>query len=96
MKLINKIKPGILISLNVAGREYPHSHKLIMTILKKKSDYRDLTIEEIRTTCTFLPDRYQPKNMIDLKYGDWLVVNKFNVKPILTWIIYIYITWCLF
>ena len=32
--------------------------------------------QEIRTTCTFLPDRYQPKDMLDLKYGDWLLTNK--------------------
>ena len=76
MKLIKQIKPGILISLNVAGREYPHSHKSIITVLKKKSDYRDLTIEEIRNTCVYLPNRYQPKDMIDLKYGDWLLTNK--------------------
>ena len=76
MKLIKKIKPGILISLKVAGKKWPHSHKQIMTFLKKKSDYRDLTIEEIRNTCTFLPDRYQPKNMFDLKFGDWLLTNK--------------------
>ena len=76
MKLINKIKPGILISLKATGRKWPHSHKSIMTVLKKKSDYRDLTIEEIRNTCTFLPDRYQPKNMFDLKFGDWLLTNK--------------------
>ena len=76
MKLIKQIKPGILTSLNVAGRKYPHSHELIMTVLKKKSNYRDLTIEEIRTTCTFLPDRYQPKDILDLKFGDWLLTNK--------------------
>ena len=76
MKLINKIKPGILTSLNVAGRKYPHSHELIMTVLKKKSNYRDLTIEEIRNTCVYLPNRYQPKDILDLKYGDWLLTNK--------------------
>ena len=76
MKLIKQIKPGILTSLNVAGRKYPHSHKLIMTILKKKSFYRDLTIEEIRNTCVYLPNRYQPKDILDLKYGDWLLTNK--------------------
>ena len=76
MKLIKQIKPGILISLKVAGKKWPHSHKQIMTFLKKKSDYRDLTIEEIRNTCIYLPDRYQPKDMIDLKYGDWLLTNK--------------------
>ena len=76
MKLIKQIKPGILTSLNAAGRKYPHSHELIMTVLKKKSNYRDLTIEEIRNTCVYLPDRYQPKNMFDLKYGDWLLTNK--------------------
>ena len=76
MKLIKKVKPGILISLKETGRKWPHSHKQIMTFLKKKSDYRDLTIEEIRNTCTFLPDRYQPKNMFDLKFGDWLLTNK--------------------
>ena len=76
MKLINKIKPGILISLKVAGKKWPHSHKLIMTFLKKEINYRDLTIEEIRTMCTYLPDRYQPKNMLDIKYGDWLLTIK--------------------
>ena len=76
MKLIKQIKPGILTSLNVAGRKYPHSPELIMTVLKKKSDYRDLTIEEIRNTCVYLPNRYQPKDMLDLKYGDWLLTNK--------------------
>ena len=76
MKLIKKIKPGILISLKVAGKKWPHSHKSIMTVLKKKSNYRDLTIEEIRNTCVYLPDKYQPKNMFDLKFGDWLLTNK--------------------
>ena len=76
MKLIKQIKPGILTSLNVAGRKYPHSHELIITVLKKKSFYRDLTIEEIRNTCVYLPNRYQPKDILDLKYGDWLIINK--------------------
>ena len=76
MKLIKQIKPGILTSLNVAGRKYPHSHELKMTVLKKKSFYRDLTIEEIRNTCVYLPNRYQPKDILDLKYGDWLIINK--------------------
>ena len=76
MKLIKQIKPGILTSLNVAGRKYPHSHELIITVLKKKSFYRDLTIEEIRNTCIYLPDRYQTKDILDLKYGDWLLTNK--------------------
>ena len=76
MKLIKQIKPGILTSLNVAGKKYPHSHELIMTVLKKKSFYRDLTIEEIRNTCVYLPNRYQPKDILDLKYGDWLLTNK--------------------
>ena len=77
MKLIKQIKPGILKSLNVAGRKYPHSHKLIMTVFKKKSFYRELTIEEIRNTCVYLPDRYQPKDILDLKFGDWLLINKY-------------------
>ena len=47
-----------------------------MTVLENKNSYRDLTIEEIRTTCTFLPDRYQPKDILDLKFGDWLLTNK--------------------
>ena len=47
-----------------------------MTVLKKKSFYRDLTIEEIRNTCVYLPNRYQPKDILDLKYGDWLLTNK--------------------
>ena len=76
MKLIKQIKPGILTSLNVAGRKYPHSHELIIAVLKKKGNYRDLTIEEIRNTCVYLPNRYQPKDMLDLKYGDWLLTNK--------------------
>ena len=76
MKLIKQIKPGILTSLKTAGRKYPHSHKSIMTVLKKKSNYRDLTIEEIRNTCVYLPNRYQPKDILDLKYGDWLLTNK--------------------
>ena len=78
MKLIDKIKPGVLISINTAGKRWPYSHEAIITFLKKKEDYRDLTIEEIRNTCTYLPERYQPKDIFDLQYGDWLIAKKYK------------------
>ncbi len=56
--------------------EAADANQISLNVLEKKNSYRDLTIEEIRTTCTFLPDRYQPKDMLDLKFGDWLLINK--------------------
>tara|TARA_R100000995_G_scaffold75832_1_gene45277 strand:- start:840 stop:1082 length:243 start_codon:yes stop_codon:yes gene_type:complete len=74
MKLINKIKPEILNCFEKETKEkYNSSYNDIMTFLNNVSDYRDLTIENIKTLNAFAPKDFAPKSEIDYYYGDNLL-----------------------
>ena len=80
MKLINKIKPEILIELhNEVKVQYSSSYKFIITSLEEVEYYNDLTVDAIKTITAFLPSQYQPKNELDYFYGDNILSKEYQL-----------------
>ena len=80
MKLIDKIKPEVLESLeNDCKIKYNASYKLIISTFIDNSDYRDLSIREVDTIITFLPKELHPNGRTDFYYGDYLLQKTYQV-----------------
>ena len=59
MNLIEKVKPEVLEILeNDAKINYSCSYKHIITSLKSKREYRDLTIQEVTNLTAFLSPKF--------------------------------------
>ena len=70
--LYDKLKPHIKDKLKSQSKEYSVSINNIFDTLKQKNSYTDLTIEEIRTICTFGDVWYYDLTQKDIIWGDWL------------------------
>ena len=80
MKLIDKIKPEVLKSLeNGCKIQYSSSYKAIIFSLADIEDYRDLTIAQVNNLLTFLPDEFHPNGRTDFYYGDYLLQKKYQI-----------------
>mgnify|MGYP003661385087 FL=1 len=80
MKLIDQIKPEVLKSLeNGCKIQYSSSYRAIVTSLSDIERYRDLTIDQVNTLITFLPDEYHPNGRTDFYYGDYLLQKKYQI-----------------
>jgi len=81
-KLIDKVKPSVLIALDRHIQpKYPSSHKMIIASLKDVNHYRDLTILQIQTLLTFLPEEFLPTGLTaSFYYGDYILQQKYQVK----------------
>ena len=80
MKLIDKIKPEILESLeNDCKIKYSSSYELIIASLSSINRYRDLSINQVDTIITFLPNELHPNGRTDFYYGDYLLQKKYQV-----------------
>ena len=81
MKLIDKVKPEVLKALtNKTKIDYSASYRAIITSLKSKDFYRDLTINEVDNIITFLPEKYRPEGRTDFYYGDFLIQKELKYK----------------
>ena len=81
MKLIDKVKPEVLeVLTNKTKIDYSASYRAIITSLKNKDFYRDLTINEIDSIITFLPEEYHPEGRTDFYYGDFLIQKELKYK----------------
>ena len=81
MKLINKVKPEVLKSLKKSTKiQYSASYRCIMASFENKMFYRDLTIEEVDTIITFLPEEYHPEGRTDFYYGDFLIKDELKYR----------------
>ena len=79
MKLIDKIKPEVLRSLeNGCKIQYSSSYRAIVTSLSSIEKYRDLTIAQVNELITFLPDEYHPDGRTDFYYGDYLLQKEYQ------------------
>ena len=66
MKLIDKIKPEVLESLeNDCKIKYSSSYELIITSFTNIERYRDLTINQVDQLILFLPDELHPNGRTD-------------------------------
>ena len=80
MKLIDKIKPEVLESLeNDCKIKYSSSYELIITSFTNIERYRDLTINQVDQLILFLPDELHPNGRTDFYYGDYLLQKKYQV-----------------
>ena len=80
MKLIDKIKPEVLESLeNDCKIKYSSSYELIIASLSSINRYRDLSINQVDTIITFLPKELHPNGRVDFYYGDYLLQKQYQV-----------------
>ena len=80
MKLIDKIKPEVLESLeNDCKIKYSSSYELIIASFTNIERYRDLTINQVDQLILFLPEELHPNGRTDFYYGDYLLQKKYQV-----------------
>ena len=80
MKLIDKVKPEILEILEKDVKiKYSSSYELIIASLSSINRYRDLSINQVDTIITFLPDELHPNGRTDFYYGDYLLQKEYQV-----------------
>ncbi len=70
--IYDKLKPHIKAKMKENAKEYPSVNSLFDTI-KNKHLYSELTIEEIRSICTFGDVWYYDLTQKDLIWGEWLI-----------------------
>ena len=79
MKLIDQVKPEILDALKESKIKYSSSYELIITSLSNINRYRELSINQVDTLLTFLPNELHPNGRTDFYYGDYLLQKKYQV-----------------
>ena len=80
MKLIDKVKPEVLKALDRHVKiKYSSSYELIITSLSNVDRYRELTINQVDSIITFLPNELHPDGRTDFYYGDYLLQKKYQV-----------------
>jgi len=71
MTLYDKLKPEIKAKLEENYKEYK-TVGFIFDKLQKKDHYSDLTIDDIKSICTFGDVWHYDLTQSELLYGDWL------------------------
>ena len=79
MKLIDKVKPEVLDALEKSKITYNSSYKLIIASMSEVERYRDLSINQVDTLITFLPNELHPNGRVDFYYGDYLLQKEYQV-----------------
>ena len=79
MKLIDKVKPEVLDALEKSKITYNSSYKLIITSMSEVERYRDLSINQVDTLITFLPNELHPNGRTDFYFGDYLLQKEYQV-----------------
>ena len=72
MTLYDKIKPHIKDKLKSNSEEYSIGVGYIYDKLKKTERYSELTVDDVKTICTFGEVWYMDLTQSELLYGDWL------------------------
>ena len=78
MKLIDKVKPEVLDALEKSKITYNSSYKLIIASMSEVERYRDLSINQVDTLITFLPNELHPNGRVDFYYGDYLLQKEYQ------------------
>ena len=73
--LYDKLKPHIKAKMIENSKEY-ESVNWLLDKLKKQYSYSQLTIDDVRSICTFGDVWYNDIPQIELMYGDWLLTNE--------------------
>ena len=79
MKLIDQVKPEILDALEDEAKiNYSSSYRSIIASLSSTDKYRQLSIDQVDTLITFLPNELHPNGRIDFYYGDYLLQKQYQ------------------
>ena len=76
MRLIYKLKPEVLEAIEEHKVSYSSSYRAIIASLSSVDDYRELTIDQVKTIICFLPQEYKPHSAIGWMYGDNILDKK--------------------
>ena len=69
--LYQRLKPEVKAGLKSEGNKpYQYSIDIIVSILKSKQFYSDLTIDEVKNIIVF--SEVEPDNIFDFQFGDFL------------------------
>ena len=80
MKLIDQVKPEILNALEDSAKiNYSSSYRSIIASLSSTNRYRELTINQVDSLITFLPNELHPNGRTDFYYGDYLLQKQYQV-----------------
>ena len=79
MKLIDQVKPEVLDALEESKITYSASYELIIATFSNIDRYRDLSINQVDTIITFLPNELHPNGRTDFYYGDYLLQKEYQV-----------------
>ena len=79
MKLIDQVKPEVLDALKESKIKYSSSYSLIIASLYSVNRYRELSINQVDTLLTFLPNELHPNGRTDFYYGDYLLQKEYQV-----------------
>ena len=72
MNLYDKLKPHIRDKLKESSKEYT-TVEFVFDKLKQTDFYSDLTIDDVRSICTFGDVWYYDLTQKELIWGDWLI-----------------------
>jgi hypothetical protein len=79
-RLIDKIEPVVLRALERTAKiNYSSSYRSIIASLESVNRYRDLTIDQVNTLITFLPEELHPNGRTDFYYGDYILQKKYQL-----------------
>ena len=70
--IYDKLKPHIKAKLKENAKEY-ESVKWLFDKLKQKDNYSELTIDDIRSLCTFGDVWYHDLTQSQIIWGEWLI-----------------------
>jgi len=79
-RLIDKVEPVVLRALERTAKiNYSSSYRSIIASLESVNRYRDLTIDQVNTLITFLPEELHPNGRTDFYYGDYILQKKYQL-----------------
>ena len=80
LTLYQRLKPEVKAGLESKNNEpYKFSTDIIVSLLKSKQFYCDLTIDQVKNIIVF--SDVNPKSVFDIQYGDFLFESSLNESP---------------
>ena len=78
--LYQRLKPEVKAGLESKSNDrYKFSTNIIVSLLKSKQFYCDLTIDQVKSIIVF--SDVNPKSVFDIQYGDFLFEPSLNEGP---------------
>ena len=78
--LYQRLKPEVKAGLESKSNDrYKFSTNIIVSLLKSKQFYSDLTIDQVKNIIVF--SDVEPKSIFDIQYGDFLFESSLDESP---------------